>query len=107
MAELKIRCVDERIVHMLDEIAEKENYHSRNDLLLEILRLYVTSHHEFFAKSIPPTVLFLCREAIGEQQQSLDAALNLTYQVNAQVLKKLSELHALFFAELPPEEKSS
>lgn len=98
--DILIRNVDDKIVRLLDEIVAKEKYDSRNDLLLEIVRLYATSHHEFFAKSISPTVLFLCKEALTEQQNYTDTALNLTYNVNAKVLKMLEKLYALFAPDL-------
>lgn len=100
MAELKIRDVDEMVILLLDEIAAREKYSSRNQLLQEIVRLYVTSHHEFFSKSLPPTVQFLCVEAISEHQIYVEKALEVTNAVSLNLLSKMDKLYALFESEL-------
>lgn len=93
---INIRDIDSMTIKLLDDIVGKEKYLSRNQLLVEILNLYVTSHHEFFTQALPPTVNFLCQEAITKQEKMFETMFNITYNLNANVLKKLDTLSAIF-----------
>ena len=63
MPEIKIRNVDLVVIKLLDDIVDKKKYSSRNELINEILTLYVTSSNAFFNKALLPTVQFLAKEA--------------------------------------------
>lgn len=100
MSQLKIRDVDEDVVAMLDNIVKSEGYSSRNELLKEIITLYVTSHSEFFNKALCPTTAFLVKENIATHQREVQAALDMTYTINLSLLEKMDKLYALFYEEI-------
>lgn len=97
---INIRDIDPMIITLLDECVKAEGYQSRAHLVNEIINLYVTSHHDFFTKSLPLTVNFLCQEAITKQEKMFETMFNLTYNLNANVLNKLDTLSALFNDDL-------
>jgi len=68
LPELKIRDIDPSIIKLLDDIVAKEKYSSRNELLQEIVRLYVINRSEYYSKSLVPTIKFLSQEAISEHE---------------------------------------
>ncbi len=106
MADLKIRDVDPFLVKLLDQLVIKEKYQSRNQLLQEIVRLYVTNRHEFFSQSLVPTIQFLSKEAISENHESTQASIEAVTNININVLKKLDKLYSLFEYELNQHDKS-
>ena len=100
MANILIRDVDPLIIQLLDELVAAERYSSRNQLLQEIVRQYVTNRHEFFSKSLVPTVKYLAQEAISEHENYVERGLDAVANININVLKKLDKMYALFENEL-------
>ncbi|MFA5658260.1 MAG: hypothetical protein WC900_03160 [Oscillospiraceae bacterium] len=105
MANILIRDVDPFLITLLDQLVLKEKHQSRNQLLQEIIRLYVTSKHEFFSKSLVPTIQFLSKEAISEHQDAVASSLEAVTNININVLKKLDKLYALFEYEINQHDK--
>lgn len=95
MADIKIRNVDPIVVQQLDDIVAQKNYSSRNELINEILTLYVTSSNVFFNKTLLPTVKFLAKEAISEHQEVIDKSLTITQEINQKILEELKKLTEL------------
>lgn len=95
MADIKIRNVNPIVVQQLDDIVLKENYSSRNELINEILTLYVTSSNAFFNKALLPTVQFLAKEAIAEHQEIIEKSLEVSQEINLKVLEELKKITEL------------
>ena len=95
MPDIKIRNVDPVIIKSLDDIVVQKKYSSRNELINEILTLYVTSSSVFFNKTLLPTVTFLAKEAISEHQDIIEKSLALAQEINLKVLEELRKLTEL------------
>lgn len=91
-----VRGADDKIIEQLDSIVKKEKYASRSELIKEILTLYVTDHNQFFAKALTPTIKYLSKEVLDEQSEYMKKSLELIYNVNADLLKKMDEIYAVF-----------
>ncbi len=95
MPEIKIRNVDPVVIKLLDDIVDKKNYSSRNELINEILTLFVTSSSAYFNKALLPTVQFLAKEAIAEQQDIIEKSLAVSQEINLKVLEELRKITEL------------
>lgn len=104
--DILIRNVDEHTVERLDSIVKNEKYGTRSELLNEIISLYVTSHHQFFTRALTPTVKFLSQEVLKEQMEYTQKSLNLIYNVNSDLLKKMDKIYAAFLPGLEENDSS-
>ena len=101
MADIKIRGLTDNTIIALDNIVNNNDiYSSRNDLLVDIINLYVSSREHFFLKALPPVVQSLCTESINKNQEMLDKSLEATYNVNVAVLQKLDKIYSLFAVDI-------
>ncbi|MFT3950669.1 MAG: hypothetical protein QM689_01675 [Oscillospiraceae bacterium] len=96
MAELKFRDINPTVIEQLDRIVKNENYDSRNQLVNEILTLYVASRNEFFLKALPPTVHSLCTNLITDQNEALEKTLDALIPIYRKLLDRMDELISLF-----------
>lgn len=92
MPNIIIRNVDPTVIKLLDDIVDQKKYSSRNELINEILTLYVTSSSIFFNKTLLPTVTFLAKEAIAEHQDIIEKSLAVSQEINLKVLEELKKL---------------
>lgn len=95
MPNIIIRNVDPEIIKLLDEIVDQKKYSSRNELINEILTLYVTSSSAYFNKALLPTIQFLAKEAIAEQQDIIEKSLAVSQEINLKVLEELKKITEL------------
>ena len=95
MPNIIIRNVDPEIIKQLDDITDQKKYSSRNELINEILTLYATSSSAYFNKALLPTVQFLAKEAIAEQQDVIEKSLAVTQEINLKVLEELRKITEL------------
>lgn len=85
MAKITIRMQDDKIIDALDEIVIKENYESRNQLICEILELYIGTKNSFITNALPTIINNLCMDSISHS----NAASEKMYDNIVPILKKL------------------
>ena len=87
MTEIKLRISNDELIRRLDEIVKAERYESRNQLICEILSLYVGAKDSFTCKVLPPIVNSICTQEIAKafesSQITLDNFLRLAKKLSA------------------------
>lgn len=101
MAELKFRDINPNVIAALDDIVEKENYASRNQLVNEILTHYVTCKSDFFIKTLPEVTASLCRAEIKNCSDAADETINSIIPIFIKILNDLDDIKSIFYGELP------
>ena len=86
MIEIKLRITNDELIRRLDEIVKKEGFESRNQLINEILALYVGAKDRFVCKVLPPVVNSICTQTINETIESSQKTLESLFTL----AKKLS-----------------
>ncbi|WP_124098201.1 ribbon-helix-helix protein, CopG family [Ruminococcus sp. Marseille-P6503] len=100
MAELRIR-VEPELLEAIDELAEKENYPSRNVLVNEILANYIACKDRFLIKALPPIVASLCQQELKSQSESTEKLIENVMTMFLKILNDLDDLRSVFYSELP------
>ena len=63
---MTLRISNPKLIEELDRIVSEEKYESRNQLINEILELYVGTRSNFVCKALPSIVNSLCTEAMSQ-----------------------------------------
>ncbi len=95
MPNLIIRNIDPVVIKLLDDIVGQKKYSSRNELINEILTLFVTSSSAYFNKALIPTVQFLAKEAIAEHQDIIEKSLAVSQDISLKILEELRKITEL------------
>ena len=69
-----LRDVPQTVVDKLDNIAEKRENVSRNQLIVEILTKYAEQQDAIYYQSLPPIVKDICAQTITDYKKDISAA---------------------------------
>ena len=101
MTEMKIRLSNDNLIKKLDELAEKENFSSRNKLIEHILTQYVTYNDKLFLDNLPPIISHMCKQAIKETTEKNELLIRANINILDKIEKDLEALRTVFYGDLP------
>lgn len=99
MKRITVR-IDDELAETVEKSLKSEGYSSLNQLINELLKQYSVTHSRIFVQMLPAVVESICKEHLDEIQKENRIIFRTNERNSETIMKKLSEIYALFLPEI-------